>query len=836
MRLRAVVVWAAAIAFFALMSIIFATRQLPILLAQEVDVGDVGTKCGKFNPQQEPAQPYRYNITIIPDIRSKKFSGEAVISFNTTSEIRSVFVHLGPDVVLHNFRHQYERCNDNEILITFRDRVKGEFDVAFEFSSPLSNDNHGLYGTKEPTSGWEGVATQLEATHARRVFPCYDTPSSKAVFSLSVFAERGTIAVANTPVVEKAPWKNGEIYRFEDTPKMSPYLVAFAVGKWDLVTGKTKRGVAVDVYVPLGQSKSGEFALKFAAGSIDIFEEMFGVNYPLPRLQLAAIPDFAAGAMENWGLVTFRYQALLAIDGVSSLSALNQVAGVVVHENAHMWAGDLVSPDTWNDLWLNEGFATLLPLFCLPKIDERFDGMTDFHRFDIQEAIEFDFSQYTHPIQADMSSTEDVAASFDSITYSKAATVLNMLRLYMGDATFWKSLASYFNKYAYSSATSDDLVRSFEHASGMDISSFTDKWTKESGFPTVHVSRKDGKYALRQRRLMLDGTEVNTTWVLPLVRSDTGETVTMKDSVFEVVSDFTTFNDGRLSMAIIEYDEDLQNELLEKWDKLSPGAKWMLIEDTKLLVISFRKPASALMQVLEKVKGETNEHVIEAAVGAARFMYEINESTKATLCDILSPSLTMKRSANESVITSRLRVKLLTALGLRMNNSPTIEVINSIDIDNCTEDLMTVAILAKGRRDFEYVHNLYLTSVVPQIQVAALSAMGAAELEPDIVRAFEMLDSVKKHEIPTLVASLSVNPHAKSRLVGWMTDNLKKLTEMFGAGYQMQQIMRFVVASISDLDTLENFVNWVSQQHQFCEQTIGREAEYARAKIKLSTK
>ena len=837
-RLRTVLGFAGAIVIFAAISIIFVTRQLPVMVYAEVPFdGEEGEQCQAFDAHAQLAQPYLYNVTIVPDVARHRFTGEAVVHFKSSKIVGSLYMHLGRDVTLNGFNHTYIRCNDDEIKITLTEKMSGDFAVAFEFSSPLSNDNHGLYGTKDPVSGCEGVATQFEATHARRVFPCYDTPSSKAVFSLSVFAEAGKIAIANTPVKEKVQMNDGVMYRFEDTPKMSPYLVAFAVGQWDVVTGKTKRDIGVDVYVPVGQSESGKFALKFAAGSIDVFEEMFGVNYPLPRLQLVAIPDFAAGAMENWGLVTFRYQALLAIDGVSSLSALSSVAEVVVHENAHMWAGDLVSPYSWDDLWLNEGFATLLPLFCIPKIDARFDGMIDFHRFEVQEAISFDFSQYTHPIQADVNSTDEAESNFDSITYSKAATVLNMLRLFMGDEKFWQSLGAYFKKYAYGYATSDDLVRSFEETSGLQLAEFTQKWTKEGGFPTVRVSRANGKYVLQQRRLMLDGTEADTILPLPLVRSDTGETVNMNGKTLEIDSQFTTFNDGRLSMCIIEYDTDLENELLDKWDNLSAGAKWMLIEDTKLLVIAFRKPVSALLHVLEKVKGERDQNVIEAAVSAARYLYDIDPSTKTTLCDIFLPFLNMTREANESVLTSRLRVKLLSLLGLHLKNDNVLAQIQSIDISKAPEDVMAVAIMEKGYKEFNYVRNLYRKSTVPQIQVAALSAMGVSEHQSDIETAFDMLlNELKSHEIPTLIASLSTNPHAKGRVSEWIESHIDKLLELFGTGYQMHSIMSIGISSITDSALLDNFMRWVSSHPRLSalRLTVGRQQEYTRAKIKLT--
>jgi hypothetical protein len=628
-------------------------------------------------------------------------------------------------------------------------------------------------------------------------------------------------------MIEQDP--KGRMYHFHTTPAMPPYLLAFAVGHWDMVSGFTVGGAPVDVYTPIGQAQRGQFALTIAADSIDFFESYLGVPYPLPRLQLASIPDFAPGAMENWGFVTFRDVALLGAPGDTAQASLARIAEVVVHENCHMWAGDLVSPKSWADLWLNEGFASMLPLLCLTQIAPAYSSWLDFRRFDVQEAMTFDFSRYTHPIRLP---DESATPQFDSVTYSKGATVLYMLWGLMGDAEFRGSLKQYFTEYQFGSASTDDLVASFDGSSRANVTSFMRVWTERAGFPTITVSRTNDGFLLRQGRLTVDGTEIEGVWPLPIGISD-GSRVLMNERTLRVPgTGLVTFNDGREAMAMIEYDEDLLPEVLGNFRALSAGARWMLLEDLRLLVLSRRTSPSRLWEAIERVWNETDVDVIEAALGAADFMFSLwPERLGVPLSDIFRRFVNLTRAPSETLIVTRLRAALATFLGVRVGDASTVELLEAIRLDEAPEDLLSVLMRLRAQWDFELVKHWFETAETPQRRNAAQVGMGATE--NDVDKAFEMLiGGVKSHEVATLLSSLSRNSRAKGMIPGWVIEKSSWLKTTFGN--EMSAIIGIALGSVDEEGELYELSRFLEAEWPRLDQTIGRGKELAKARIDLA--
>jgi hypothetical protein len=619
------------------------------------------------------------------------------------------------------------------------------------------------------------------------------------------------------------------MYHFHTTPAMPPYLFAFAVGYWDMISGFTARGIPIDVYTPIGQVQRGQFALRIAADSIDFFESYLDVPYPLPRLQLASIPDFAPGAMENWGFVTFRDAALLGAPGDTAHASLARIAEVVVHENCHMWAGDLVSPKSWADLWLNEGFASMLPLLCLTEIAPAYASWSDFRRLDVQEAIDFDFSRYTHPIRLlDDSATPE----FDSVTYSKGATVLYMLRAVMSDDQFRSSLRQYFAEYKFGSASTDDLVASFDRSSRANVTSFMRIWTERPGFPTITVSRTNGGFLLRQRRLTVDGGEIEGVWPLPISVSDRSTIMMMNDATLIVTATgLVTFNDGREAMAIIEYDKDVLPEVLANFKAISAGARWMLIEDLRLLVLARRTSPGRLWAAIECVSNETDLDVVEAALGAADFMFGIWPKLSVPLAEIFRRFLNLTRAPGETLIAARLRTGLAAVLGPRVGDAATVNLLEEIPIEEAPEDLLSVLMRLKPVRDFEFVKDWFLKAETPQRRNAGLVGMGATENKID--EAFRMLiGGVKSHEVATLLASLGRNGRAKGRIPGWVIEKSSWLKTTFGNA--MDKIIGITLEAVDDEEKLEDLTKFLEAEWPTLNQTIGRAKELAKARIDLA--
>ncbi|KAF2975675.1 hypothetical protein EK904_005134 [Melospiza melodia maxima] len=352
------------------------------------------------------------------------------------------------------------------------------------------------------------MAAEVKATDARRAFPCWDEPAIKATFDISLVVPKDRVALSNMNVVERRPYPDDESLvevKFARSPVMSTYLVAFVVGEYDFVEARSQDGVLV------------------AAKTLPFYKDYFNVPYPLPKIDLIAIADFAAGAMENWGLVTYRETALL-IDPKNSCSSSRQwVALVVGHELAHQWFGNLVTMEWWTHLWLNEGFASWIEYLCVDHCFPEYDIWTQFVSADYTRAQELDALDNSHPIEVSVGHPSEVDEIFDAISYSKGASVIRMLHDYIGDEDFRKGMNLYLTKFQQRNAATEDLWESLEKASGKPIAAVMNTWTKQMGFPLIYVEAEqqedDKVLKLVQKKFCASGPytgEDFPMWMVPI--------------------------------------------------------------------------------------------------------------------------------------------------------------------------------------------------------------------------------------------------------------------------------------------------------------------------------
>uniref|UniRef100_A0A672SIE4 Aminopeptidase n=1 Tax=Sinocyclocheilus grahami TaxID=75366 RepID=A0A672SIE4_SINGR len=420
----------------------------------------------------------------------------------------------GEEINATGFNYQNE---DEKVTLCFPSILqKGSGSLKIDFVGELNDKMKGFYRSKYMTPSGENryaAVTQFEATDARRAFPCWDEPAIKATFDITLIVPKDRIALSNMNVVDRKPYPEDHSLvevKFATTPIMSTYLVAFVIGEYDFVESQSSDGVTVRVYTPVGKAEQGKFALEVATKTLPFYKDYFSVPYPLPKIDLIAIADFAAGAMENWGLVTYRETALLIDPKNSCASSRQWVALVVGHELAHQWFGNLVTMEWWTHLWLNEGFASWIEYLCVDHCFPEYDIWTQFVSADYTRALDLDALDNSHPIEVDVGHPSEVDEIFDAISYSKGASVIRMLHNYIGDEVRGHVQPA-------------DLWECLEQASGKPIAAVMNSWTKQMGFPIIVVDQEqhgsDRVLKISQKKFCASGPrndENCPNWMVPI--------------------------------------------------------------------------------------------------------------------------------------------------------------------------------------------------------------------------------------------------------------------------------------------------------------------------------
>ncbi|MFN4181171.1 MAG: M1 family metallopeptidase, partial [Candidatus Paceibacteria bacterium] len=393
--------------------------------------------------------PLEYDIELHPDLENFTFSGKETIKIKITKpekkltlhskeiEIETVSVEIKKDKLFGTI--SYQEASETAIFSFPKVLNPGTYTLHITFRGILNDKMRGFYRSSYVYEGkvHHLATTQFEATDARRAFPCFDEPVHKSIFHVSLIVPRGQTAISNTLPVTKIEHESGfEVVRFAPTPKMSTYLLAFLVGNFEYIEAKTKRDVLVRVYTTPGKKHQADFALECAVKTLEFYEEYFDITYPLNTLDMIAIPDFASGAMENWGAITYR-ESMLLVDKDKTATANKQwIALVIAHELAHQWFGNLVTMEWWTHLWLNEGFASYIEYLAVDKLFPRWDIWTQFANHDFGVALRLDALEHTHAIEIPVHHPDEIGEIFDAVSYSKGASVIRMLAQYLGEEKF----------------------------------------------------------------------------------------------------------------------------------------------------------------------------------------------------------------------------------------------------------------------------------------------------------------------------------------------------------------------------------------------------------------
>ena len=436
------------------------------------------------------------------------------ISLNTLQlDILSTVIKVGDEIIptsmpSHDEERQVYKISCEKKLVAGTKAI-----LKHTFSGTLNDNMAGFY--RSSYEGKDGkkkyIATsQMEPTDARRTFPCFDEPALKAEFSITLVADKELTCLSNMDAVEEKETKSmfdgsaKKAVTFRKTPLMSTYLLAFIVGELNYIETKDFR-VPIRVYAtPDRHIEQGRFSLELAAKTLDFYEKKFNSKFPLPKMDMAAIPDFSAGAMENWGLITYRVVDLLFDEKTGGASTRQRVAEVVQHELAHQWFGNLVTMDFWDGLWLNEGFATWMSWYSCNSFFPEWKVWQGYVTDNLQHALALDSLRSSHPIEVPVKRADEINQIFDAISYSKGSCVLRMISKYIGEETFMNGIREYLKKHAYGNTQTKDLWAALSDASGKDIERVMDIWTKNVGYPVVKVTENENekKIHVKQNRFL----------------------------------------------------------------------------------------------------------------------------------------------------------------------------------------------------------------------------------------------------------------------------------------------------------------------------------------------
>ncbi|KAH8656940.1 aminopeptidase-like protein [Tricladium varicosporioides] len=581
--------------------------------------------------------------------------------------------------------------------------------IALDFQGTINNDMAGFYRSKYkpvvtpassvPKDGDDYVmfSTQFESCDARRAFPCFDEPNLKATFDFQIELPEDQVALSNMPEKSVAKAKKGlKVVAFETTPLMSTYLMTWAVGDFEYIENFTKRkyngkNLPVRVYTTRGLKNQAQYALDHAPQIIDYYSEVFDIDYPLPKSDLLAVHEFSHGAMEGWGLVTYRTTAVLFDEKTSDAKFKNRIAYVVAHELAHQWFGNLVTMDWWNELWLNEGFATWVGWLATDHIHPDWNVWPQFVSEGMQTAFSLDSLRSSHAIEVPVRDALDVDQIFDAISYLKGSSTIRMLATHLGQETFLKGVSSYLKAHAYGNATTSDLWSALSQASDQDVNALIDPWVRKIGFPVLTVSEEPGQIGVKQSRYLSTGDvapeDDKTTWWVPLgiegrvgTKGATSIGLTKKEDIIRNIDDtFYKINKDNAGFYRTNYPPARLAKLSTQVDRLSISDKIGLIGDAGALSISGEAATPGLLAFVEGLQSETNYLVwsqVLGSLGTVKSVFSentaVSDGLKNFTLKLISPAtekIGWETSTSDDFLTGQLRSLLILTAGLNGHES-----------------------------------------------------------------------------------------------------------------------------------------------------------------------
>ncbi|MGH7167620.1 MAG: M1 family metallopeptidase, partial [Nitrospiraceae bacterium] len=789
-----------------------------------------------MDPYRLPRQvvPTRYDIRLVPDLTTSVFAGVEIITVmvhEPTSEIVLNATEL--EMSEAAIENEEGRVLDGRVELdepTERGRVRfpetlrpGEWRLRIAFKGILNDKLRGFYrSTYKDQTGAPRVlaATQFEATDARRAIPCWDEPAFKAVFSVTLVIDPGLTAVSNTRIVSERVEGGKKVLQFGDTIRMSTYLLAFVVGDLEATDAVQVGRTPLRVWCVPGKRHLTGFALEVAADSLRFFQDYYGLPYPGDKLDLLAIPDFASGAMENLGAITFRENALLVDEQASTHGELERVADVIAHENAHMWFGDLVTMSWWNGLWLNEAFATFMGMLAVDAWKPEWQRWGTFS-LSRAAALSVDGLHSTRPIEYPVRAPHDADAMFDVLTYEKGASVLRMLEQYLGPDAFRAGVRDYLRAHAYDNADTGDLWAALQRTATQPVLDLMQGWIFRPGYPLINVdldqdpTRGSRLLIAQQRFTYLPSSlgagdpenERDQRWHAPLLIRITARgqsrthriLLTEPETRLDLPDGFESalVNEGGHGFYRVRYGP----ALLERLMCVMPGGlpaieRFNVVNDAWAAAVAGLMPLSDYLELTARLRADRDKNVWAILIDSFHALNRIIDpcdrpALEALVRDRIRPAvaeLGWVARPGESELIRQLRGELLRALGTIGNDravqARAAELYAEDALDGADRHpdaldpnvlLALIAVLAHAgdaARYDEFLHR-FRTAATPQEERRYLYALAAFQLPAllDQTLARTINGEIRTQDAPFVIRSLLMSVYGRERAWNFVKAN-----------------------------------------------------------------
>lgn len=826
-------------------------------------------------------RPLSYDVYLKPEFQNFTFEGDVKITVEVLEDTSEIILHTnkqnirfimvsGPDTYVTITRPQidYEK---HFLIITIPSNFSAdtEYNISITFTATLSEDMSGFYRSSYSfgdETRWL-AATQFEPTHARSAFPCFDEPEFKAKFKITIDTPKGYHSLSNMPQPEvEQPDENGWTkYEFEETQEMSTYLVAFIVSDFNSTDSHIKYNFTA--WARPNAIDNAAYSQTVGPQIVEYYEEYTGIAYTFPKIDQVAVPDFSAGAMENWGLITYRETGLLYYEGVSTESNKKSIAMVIAHELAHMWFGNLVTLQWWDYTWLNEGFARLFQYLAMDEIEPDWHLMEQFV-VDQQHAIfANDALQSAQSLTSESNTPAEISAKFGTISYSKGASVLRMLSHILTPNTFRKGLRSYLSKHQWNNTEPKDLFDALEQQRIEDninvppVQDFFEPWTTQPGYPVINVTITNGTITVTQERFLLQEAEetepkkwyVPLTWTTKSQAPRAFQNTRLKEWIFPNETDkelpnieikldeWIIFNNLEAGYYRVNYDNDNWNliikELQESHNNIPPLNRAQLLDDALNLARAGKLPYSVALDLTMYLEHDKDYIPWAAALNALSFLdrrlsnemgYDNFQAYVKKLLANVYGLLGFEEKKDDTQVTLLHRVIVVTwvcRLGLEDCVKNAVDIFSEYEEKaennpipaNLRSVVYCTALEHGDEKEWNFLWDRYKESITTTEQVTILSALGCTKnvslLTQYLAMSIDENSGIRKQDAASVYAAVYSNPDGVETAFNFLTSNFRNISEFYGGMNALSNIIIGIAGRLTtenQVDELESFINGTS--------------------------